>query len=337
MGGFFRKLNTLISSQINDTLRPLSTEEGGDAPRKRIARDQVRQGLSRDIAGLRQRIVDAQDYQDTLQRRIDRLYGDVQRWDTAADQAVADGRQLDARLALERLQAAQRDLARTEDDLRQHQEVTDELISKVNYMDYVVNQPDEQPEEAPVRRTPVPVQRETGADKTATTDNAPKVHVLGQAPQVAASQTEAPEIVAQPKEIAEPRRIKVQVEMEDAPTDTQPTADIPVQVVTTTPESITPEQEIRKRRSKYAKIGDAEYAEGVELAKDITQKLDVTREKLAQLVNENQPTPPEPDVLGEVKQEVDQSAVEDELSRRISRLSRPPAVVPPSDDVPLRD
>jgi hypothetical protein len=113
-----------------------------------------------------------------------------------------------------------------------------------------------------------------------------------------------------------------------------------VQGTTAAPSTPAPdpeEQAIRKRRSKYAKMGDEEYAEGVELAKSISAKLDQTREKLAQLTQEaNQPLTP--DVMDEVRAEVDQIAVDDELARRIARLSKPTEPEDRSDspDEPLR-
>lgn len=331
MTGFFRKINTLISSQINDVLRPISTDDEGDTPRKKVARDEVKRGLSRDIENLRKRITEAQDYETTLQRRADRLYQEVQRWDTAADQAVADGRQMDARIALEKLQTAQRDLERTKEDLRQHQEVTEELTSKVNYMDYVVHQGDGEEEETP-QRTSIPV-RPSREEREPAVESEPEstssVHILGQAPTQA---NEAP-VVEKPSKPAKedkPKSVKisVKVDADDVAQANESAQAIPVTTTTKTAEQ-PQEQEIRKRRSKYAKIGDEEYAEGVELAKSITEKLDTTREKLAQLVEENAAVDVPRDVVEDVKQEIDKGQIEDELERRISRLSKPET--PPSN------
>ncbi len=332
MADFFRKLNTLISAQINDVLRPI-TGEDDERGRKRVARSQVKSSLARDVEMLRKRIADAQDYQQTLQARADKLRQEVMRWDAAADQAVADGRQLDARFALEQLQKAQQNLERTELELRQHQEVTDELVNKVNYLDYIVHQDDETDDSTPeVRSTPTTETRTSTTERS--TPVAP-VHVLGQAPRRDAPPAPEPPAAAAPREAepikapSEPRKVSVRVEIDDASIEGEDTATASEVALTTVsasqsaPMTDPREKAIRKRRSKYAKIGDEEYAEGVELAKSISQKLDQTREKLAQLTQEAM-QPMERDVMDEVNAEVSQIAVDDELERRISRLSKPP-------------
>jgi phage shock protein A len=330
MADFFRKLNTLISSQINDVLRPIAGEDD-DRGRKRVARSQVRSGLARDVEVLRKRIADAENYQQTLQARADKLRQEVARWDIAADQAVAEGRQLDARFALEQLQKAQQNLERTELELRQHQEVTDELVNKVNYLDHIVHQADDEEADAQEAAPPpaVATKQPPAPDQSVPVA---QVHVLGQAPRRDAPPPTEPRAAA-PRD-AEPikappetRKVSVRVEFDDTPSDdTAPTV---VEAAPPTTAAAPPapapdpkEQAIRKRRSKYAKIGDEEYAEGVELAKSITQKLDQTREKLAQLTQEAT-QPMERDVMDEVRTEVNQIAVDDELERRISRLSKP--------------
>jgi phage shock protein A len=329
MADFFRKLNTLISSQINDVLRPIATDDD-DRGRKRVARSQVKSGLARDVEVLRKRIADAENYQQTLQARADKLRQEVARWDAAADQAVAEGRQLDARFALEQLQKAQQNLERTELELRQHREVTDELISKVNYLDYIVHQDDDEETEAP--QAPSAAASAPRAWSSSESVPVAPVHVLGQAPRrdappPAEPRTAAPRDVEPTQAPPETRKVSVRVEFDDTSSDDTAAAVVEVTPSTTapTPPAPTPdpkEQAIRKRRSKYAKIGDEEYAEGVELAKSITQKLDQTREKLAQLTQEAT-QPLERDVLDEVRTEVNQIAVDDELERRISRLSKP--------------
>jgi len=326
MADFFRKLNTLISSQINDVLRPITGEED-DRGRKRVARSQVKQGLARDVEMLRKRIADAQDYQQTLQARADKLRQDVARWDAAADQAVAEGRQLDARFALEQLQRAQQNLERTEIELQQHQAVTDELVSKVNYLDYIVHQADDEAAEAPPSAPPARPERAAPLDRTAPV---PPVHVLGQAPRRDAPAPAEPRPAApsdsQQSEGVPPRKVSVRVEVDEPASEDASTVVVNAQDTTAaSPSSTAPdpkEQAIRKRRSKYAQIGDEEYAEGVELAKSISAKLDRTREKLAQLTQEANQTLT-PDVMDEVRAEVDQIAVDDELARRIARLSKP--------------
>jgi len=171
------------------------------------------------------------------------------------------------------------------------------------------------------------------------------VHVLGQAPRrdapaPAEPRSAVPSDVPQQGSGAPSRKISVRVEVDEPAVEDAPAAAASVQGTTAAPSTPAPdpeEQAIRKRRSKYAKMGDEEYAEGVELAKSISAKLDQTREKLAQLTQEaNQPLTP--DVMDEVRAEVDQIAVDDELARRIARLSKPTEPEDRSDspDEPLR-
>lgn len=137
---FFKKLNTLVRAHINDVV-----DRGDDSPisrsrRKFLARHDIQEGLSGDVAGLRKRVDEALAYQDELQTRTDKLYAEISEWDQKADQAVAEGREQDARFAVERLQQAQRELEMNEAALREHRTVTEELISQVNMLEAIVDQ-----------------------------------------------------------------------------------------------------------------------------------------------------------------------------------------------------
>lgn len=142
MTNFFKKLNTLIQAQVNDVLRPLKSEEEqtGKTRKAALARRQIRQGLEGDTKALRERVNDAYAYQEGLQARIAKLYQEVERWDVFANQAVADGRDADARMALSRLQQLQRDIVQAEDALREHQQVTQELVRRVEMLEAIVAQ-----------------------------------------------------------------------------------------------------------------------------------------------------------------------------------------------------
>jgi phage shock protein A len=298
---FFKKLNTLIQAQINDVVRPLSTDEG-DTPRKRVARQEVGKDLKKDVEMLRHRVDEALEYEASLQKRVDKLYADVSRWDEAADKAVADGREGDAKFALGQMQTAQRNLEQAELTLREHQEVTQELRARVEYMDYVVSQANEaaaqsvEESSAPAvsKRTTIQVEVDDSEDSVEETpevrtikpaESAPTVHVLGKAPE------EKPAPKSPPKQPETPLQYE------------------PVKPA--------------KRKDSATKKGEEEYEEGVSLAKEITEKLDATREKLAQLVSEHQPSPDNPDTIEEVKREVDQKMIDDDLARRMARLSKP--------------
>jgi phage shock protein A len=141
---FFRKLNTLVKAQLNDIIDIGSDEKTSRARRKFLARHDVGENLQNDAKMLRQRIDDALAYQDNLQAKINGLYDSITEWDGKADQAVADGRETDARFALGRMQQAQRELEIAESALREHQIVTQELISQVNDLEAVLEQAQQQ-------------------------------------------------------------------------------------------------------------------------------------------------------------------------------------------------
>jgi phage shock protein A len=305
MTSFFKKLNTLISSQINDVIRPLTTDDGEDTPKKRAARQAVGKSLAQDVAALRKRIEEAQDYEATLQKRVDKLYADVARWDEVADRAVNDGREGEARYAVTRLQQAQRDLQQTEDALREHQQVTQELISRVNYMEYVVNQAQEQEAQAPEQEAPPPVRRTSIPVSVASDDEA------DEAP---ADLSQARSRLAKPAASSPAQNPAPQPRQERKPASEQGETPAASQ------QNPAPQ---KKPRSQMAQKANEEYAEGVELARQIGEKLDATREKLAELVSQNTPLDPQRDVMEEVKKEIDQQLVDDDLARRLARLSKP--------------
>lgn len=147
---FFEKLNVLVRSQINDLV---SFERDNDERSRRdvFSRREVQQGLEGDVKTLRQRVDEALAYQDELQARADKLYGEIADWDAKADRAVDDGREQDARFALGRLQQAQREVEMVEADLREHRYLTQDLITQVNQLEAVVDQSKrEQANDAPV-------------------------------------------------------------------------------------------------------------------------------------------------------------------------------------------
>lgn len=139
---FFDKLNTLVKSQINDIVSPMSEddERRSRARRNALSRLDIRRGLQEDVSVLRQRIDDAVAYQNELQAKADKLYAEVADWDAKADQAVQQGREEDARDAIGRMQQAQRELEMTEADLVEHRYITQDLINQVNMLDSVVEE-----------------------------------------------------------------------------------------------------------------------------------------------------------------------------------------------------
>ncbi len=136
---FFDKLNTLVRAHVNNIVDPID-ENTSRSRRKALARQDIRRGLQDDVKTLRQRIEDALAYQNELQARVDKLYTEIRDYDAQADQAVAEGREEAARYAIRRMQQAQRELEMTEADLREHQYLTQDLISQVNTMEGVIQE-----------------------------------------------------------------------------------------------------------------------------------------------------------------------------------------------------
>jgi phage shock protein A len=144
---FFGKLNHLVKAHVNSILDPID-EEMSKSRKKALSRQDIRGGLQKDVKVLRQRIDDALNHQDKLQAKVDKLYQDIADWDRKADEALEAGKQDVARYALERMQQANRDLAMTEADLKEHSYITQELISQVNMLDATIQtSQDEAPQE----------------------------------------------------------------------------------------------------------------------------------------------------------------------------------------------
>lgn len=139
MPSFFDKLNTLVQSQINSVVDPVD-EKTSRSRRKALARHDIRNGLENNVAELRQRVNEALAYQDEMEAKINKLYQESADWDRKADEAVEAGRENDARIAIGRVQQAQREIEMMEADLREHKYLTQELISQVNTLDGVITE-----------------------------------------------------------------------------------------------------------------------------------------------------------------------------------------------------
>ena len=118
----------LVKSSLNDR----SSEEKPDA-RARLGKN-----VDGEIDALRERINDAVQYEDEIKARIRQFEDEAARWDAQADDAVTRGDDASARYAIEQMRRARAAAAMTEDDLREHQRMTQDLIQRVNMLDAVV-------------------------------------------------------------------------------------------------------------------------------------------------------------------------------------------------------
>lgn len=128
MSELLKKLNVLIKSGLH----------GED--KQSHAAAQPRKDLERELETLRGRITDAVKHEMRIKAQLREIDEDILKWDQAADDALRANVQDEARSALEKLRAAKRRYARLEDDLHQHEVLTQELIQSVNLLEGAVNQ-----------------------------------------------------------------------------------------------------------------------------------------------------------------------------------------------------
>ena len=130
MNDLLKKLNVLVKSSLNDLV---GSEDRRERPRARLGKN-----VEAEIGALRERINDAVRYEDEIKARIRGFEDEAARWDRQADEAVSRGDDAAARYAIEQMRRAQQRATMTQADLREHQQVTQELIQRVNVLDAVV-------------------------------------------------------------------------------------------------------------------------------------------------------------------------------------------------------
>ena len=129
MSDLFKKLNVLVKASLNDLASGQASERRADSAPKLGA------DYDRDVRTLRNRINEAITYEDQLKARVRQLEAEVGRWDSAADEAVTRQDDVQARYAIEQVQRARQRLGIAANDLREHQLVTQELVTRVNTLE----------------------------------------------------------------------------------------------------------------------------------------------------------------------------------------------------------
>ncbi len=139
---FFKKLTTLVQSQINDIISPMSSDDDnkGDVVRRILGRHEVRQGLEGDAVTLRKRVNEAVEFEGKLQAQVDKLYQEIANLDAEADALLQAGNEDTARQKLGRLQQTQREITSLENDLYEHRTITQQLMGQVAQLEAVVEQ-----------------------------------------------------------------------------------------------------------------------------------------------------------------------------------------------------
>lgn len=146
MDDLLKKLNVLLKATINDLL---SDSRSSDS--EAIERSPALSGRESDkqIATLRRRIDETLAFEDDIQKRIQSLEAEVDRWNQAADNALQSGDEALARHAVDQMNRAQQSLMMAQSDLHEHQTVTQELILHVNALEVAVESNRQAQAEAP--------------------------------------------------------------------------------------------------------------------------------------------------------------------------------------------
>lgn len=135
MTDFFKKLNVLVRASVNDLLADVRSPEN---LRRVIQNTQIGKSAEGDVRILRERINAALDYEEELRQQVQSLQNEIAALDAQADAAVERGDEATARHFLAKIQRAQQRLTMAEVDLRDHQEVAQELIARVNELEAVL-------------------------------------------------------------------------------------------------------------------------------------------------------------------------------------------------------
>jgi phage shock protein A len=153
MNDLLKKLNVLVNSRLND-------HSGSPEKPSRFPKN-----VEGEIDLLRGRVNDAVQYEDEIKARIRKFEDEAARWDAQADEAVTRGDDANARYAIEQMRKAQARARSAEDDLREHERTTQELIQRVNMLDAVIA--DARRAQNEQSATPAPAPAETAASEAA--------------------------------------------------------------------------------------------------------------------------------------------------------------------------
>lgn len=129
MYDLLKKLNTLVSAQVNDLASDLAS---------RLPNIERKPDLDRQVADLRQRVAAALEHEDRLRAQVNALQQEIAGLDARIDAAIQAGHESSARSLLEEVQRLQKRLGLAEADLRQHQTAAADLIIRVNELESAV-------------------------------------------------------------------------------------------------------------------------------------------------------------------------------------------------------
>lgn len=125
MYDLLKKLNTLVSAQVNDLT-------------SRLPHLERKPDLDRQVVELRERVAAALEHEDKLRAHVAQLQQEIAGLDARVDAAIQAGQEGTARALLEEIQRLQERLTMAEADLRQHQNAAADLIGRVNALESAV-------------------------------------------------------------------------------------------------------------------------------------------------------------------------------------------------------
>lgn len=143
MSSLFEKINTLVNAQVNDLL--------GRNPKSPLARiklnaDDAEKNPRRSLQTLRQRLEEAIDYEDELQRRVETLLREVADLDHQVDRLLQAGDEFGARRLQNQLNMRGQQLTIAESELRDHRLLTQHLIQEMTTLEMALEGQDRRAE-----------------------------------------------------------------------------------------------------------------------------------------------------------------------------------------------
>lgn len=331
MYDLLKKLNTLVSAQVNDIASDLAS---------RLPNIERKPDLDRQVAELRQRVAAALEHEDRLRAQVNALQQEIAGLDSRIDAAIQAGHETSARALLDEVQRLQKRLGLAESDLRQHQTAAADLIIRVNELESAVG-------DLKSDRKPAPAETPRVATaKGSVTDYMPPVtEEAATAPQIASKAPVPPEPAPEkstPSAPVEDRPMETGTPVAPPAPSVEPSAPAaPAPAPEKKPEAEAPEQPERKpwdppRTAKEAaEMARDDFKEksdrattGVEqvggLLRDIqarvTQRVNDLDRMLQEggLMDEEVSSTPQKPAENKPKPNTD-----DDLSDRLSRLSKP--------------
>ena len=310
----FRKLNVLVRASINEVLE--DAQKAVTAPLQRIPAHRLGAGIEREVSKLREQVNHALDFENELQARVGQIQQEVTSLDAQADAAVANGQEDQARYLLERMTRAQQRMAMTEADLRDHRIAVQELILRVNELDATISEA-QHAQAHPTDKVPPAAPAIAPAARPSSATPATPPSAKGNVPPAPTTrltvQQEPPAAPPTPKPSVAP-----------APTPPTPKPAAPAQpVVSAKPDPIQAEV-----NDLVGQTRDFNQATGKMLA-DALREAQEQVNKMNDLLTASHEVQVAADPLhDEIRQTLSKDAIEEDLSRRRSRLSKP---TPPND------